>query len=123
MQTHYRSFILMFSTKNLISRPMKIRVLALLALVYVFDTVSAQTTLYLRPNAASGKDSYNSSFYNTTNFGVNQSLIIADSPTNGTNGSYKALLQFDLTSIPAGSTITSALLSLYNDPTSAFNSG
>jgi hypothetical protein len=123
MQTHYRSFILMFSTKNLISRPMKIRLLALLALVYVFDTVSAQTTLYLRPNAASGKDSYNSSFYNTTNFGVNQSLIIADSPTNGTNGSYKALLQFDLTSIPAGSTITSALLSLYNDPTSAFNSG
>jgi hypothetical protein len=109
---------------ELLKSPLMIRsTLYAVLFLLIINSAIAQTTVYLRPNGTAGKDAYTSSYYSTTNFGTNQSLIIADVLTAGTNGSYKSLLAFDLTSIPAGSTITSAQLSLFNDPTSAFNGG
>ena len=49
-----------------------------------------------------------------TNFGTSNNLFIQSSTATGTFGVERAWLKFDLSSIPAGSTITGATLQLWN---------
>ena len=65
-------------------------------------------TLNLQPNATDGKDSYIISSSPNTN-GDGSNLHIGES----SGGLRRTLIQFNLSSIPAGSTINSATLSLY----------
>lgn len=56
-------------------------------------------------------DAYISEYYNSRNFGTDANLYSGNFMQ--ANDVYRSLLKFDLTQIPAGSTITSASLKLY----------
>lgn len=64
-----------------------------------------QTTLTLQPDAAAGKDDRVNPAGPTLNYGLNNYLA--------SSVNYKGLLEFDLSSIPAGSKIISAKFYLY----------
>jgi hypothetical protein len=77
---------------------------------------SAQTTLTLQPDAATGKDAELFSCipcgYSNQNFGnIAENCAIAWTK-NGADHKIRSLIQFDLSSIPAGATVISATLSL-----------
>ncbi len=81
---------------------------------------SAQITLTLQPNGAAGKDAEIFSCvpcgYSTQNFGnIAENCAIAWT-NNEASHNIRSLIQFDLSSIPAGATVTSATLSLYWTP-------
>lgn len=78
----------------------------------------SQTTLTLQPDATDGKDARIWSINPTTNYGTNEEFIAAHWTFGGTPGSYRSLLEFDLTSIPVAATIVEAKLSLYYNSTS-----
>lgn len=99
---------------------MKQNLLALFILT-VFN-LSAQTTVVLHPDAAAGKDAQVNDYgtNTTTNYGT-APVFASYVWTNGTVFINKALLQFDLSSIPANAVVTNALLDLYADnPTTTF---
>jgi hypothetical protein len=82
---------------------------------------NAQTLLVLRPDSAAGKDTEVFSCiqcgYSNTNYGWIQDLN-SISWTNGGHLSYvRSLIEFDLSAIPANTTLTQAKLSLYFNPT------
>lgn len=68
-------------------------------------------TIRLQPGIAAGKDAVIDSSFPTTNYGDSDTLA-TDGETGG-NGSMSSLLWFDLSSIPPGTTITSAQLGFY----------
>ena len=72
--------------------------------------VVVDPTLTLQPDAAAGKDELITSFQPTFNDGVNPLLAIGR--VGGINND-RTLIQFDLSTIPVGATVTSAVLSLY----------
>jgi len=93
-------------------------------LLLIFTTLSCivsvfgQTTLTLQPSSSAGKDAI------LSNVGSNESLNFGNSIDNQLlvlNGwsIQKALIEFDLSSIPSGAIITEARLSLFHDPTPA----
>src|SRR6187549_2651072 len=93
---------------------------ALFAVLLAFLSGQAQTTLTLQPNASTGKDAELFSCipcgYSTRNFGsIAENCAIAWTK-NGADHKIRSLIQFDLSSIPAGSTIMSATLSLFWAP-------
>lgn len=63
-----------------------------------------------QPDGASGNDTYIISDNPTTNYGTNTSMNIGFDTGGG--GAGRALIKFDLSSIPATATITSAILTL-----------
>jgi len=69
-------------------------------------------TLTLQPDGTSGKDAYISSSSATTNFGTATTCSLGVSGKSSTLFT-RVLIEFDISSIPAGTTITSANLSLY----------
>jgi hypothetical protein len=76
------------------------------------------TTLVLQPNAAAGKDAYLNSLTPNVNGGTVEDFD-AEAWTNGGNPVVlRSSIEFDLSSVPAGTTITSANLTLYFNPTS-----
>jgi hypothetical protein len=83
-------------------------------------TGSAQT-LTLQPDATTGIDAYISNYpaYINSNFGTFGSFAAVAKTSSGTFYLGRSLIQFDLSSIPSTTTITSAKLSLYDDPTSS----
>jgi hypothetical protein len=87
--------------------------------------ISGSNCITLRPDATHGKDSEISDYPNNLdqnygNYGTFASYVWS----NGTIYREKALLQFDLSSIPTGATITDAKLDLYADnPTTTFGGG
>ncbi len=69
------------------------------------------TVLVIQPDAAAGKDSYVRTPNNDVNYGNGGTLAAG---TNAILGiTYRALIQFDLSAIPANATILSAKLELY----------
>jgi hypothetical protein len=94
---------------------------------YHFFCSNAQTTITLQPDATEGKDA--PIFYvtsqstskgptNTTNYGNDPDLPSMEWTFDGSPGRKQGLIEFNLSSIPAGATIISANLSLYHSENS-----
>jgi hypothetical protein len=89
---------------------------ALYAVLLACLSGAAQTTLTLQPNAAAGKDAELFSCYNSKNFGsIGENCAIVWTKS-GADYKIRSLIEFDLSTIPAGSTIISATLSLFLAP-------
>lgn len=82
-------------------------------------TSTAQTnTLTLQPNGNLGKDAFISSNVLNVGQGTSQEINAAAWTIFGQPLAIRGLIDFDLSSLPAGVTIQSATLTLYNNPTS-----
>lgn len=83
------------------------------------SSLKAQSTITLQPGPA-GKDAEIFSCvpcgYSTRNFGNIGDLCAVSWTNNGNSSKIRGLIQFDLSSIPTGSTINDARLSLYYNP-------
>lgn len=101
---------------------MKKYLLFLLSLC-TYATTEAQTTITLQPDGTAGKDAEIASCvacgYSIRNFGTKQDFAAYAWTNNGNSSNVRSLVQFDLSAIPAGATITSAYLSLYFNPNSS----
>ena len=73
-------------------------------------TPALGTIVTLQPDATAGLDTFISNFAATTNYGTSAELQVGES--NADAAVQRGLLKFDLSSIPSGSTITSAILTL-----------
>ncbi len=95
------------------------RAAILIGLSNLTTSLSAQSSLTLQPGP-SGKDAEVFSCvpcgYSTRNFGNISDLCAVSWTNNGSSSKIRGLIQFDLSSIPAGSTINDARLSLYYNP-------
>ncbi|MEO8665134.1 MAG: DNRLRE domain-containing protein [Ignavibacteria bacterium] len=88
------------------------------ALLFFFITcsyLSAQTNLYIRLNTSNGETAYIGDNYLNTHW-PNHPDFLAATWTNGSPASARTLCRFDLGMIPEGSSITSAKLSLFANP-------
>ena len=90
-------------------------------------TLPASACFTLQPHEGCGKDAlvWNApGFANgTTNYGSDGAMGAHAWTNNGTPDTARTLLDFDLTVIPANAVITSASLSLYNNPTTSYAGG
>jgi len=84
----------------------------ILSILILFLTVNcfAQTVLILQPDATAGKDAYINDIEGSTNYGTD---IRIGSGFDEDFGQFDGLIQWDLSSIPVGATITSAIMELY----------
>jgi hypothetical protein len=80
---------------------------------------SADTCVTLKPGAAAGMDAEVESHVPSSNFGTTPEFASWAWTFNSVPGNSNGLIKFDLSSIPAGATITSADLSLFY----AYNTG
>lgn len=83
---------------------------------------TSSTLLTLQPGSE-GKDAYISSLYPTANMGTHPDFNCMAWTSGGNSVIVRSMLEFDLSSIPEGTSLKSAKLSLYNNPTSNNNSG
>lgn len=72
------------------------------------------STLTLQPNAANGIDTMISSLQTSTNYGTTDLLQVGNARV-GSDDFRRSLYKFDISSIPAGSVISSATLTLTGD--------
>lgn len=89
------------------------RMVTLALLATAFSATSVAQTITLQPSATNGKDAYLHSINSTTNYGSATEVSAIAWTVNGTPVTVRSLVEFDLSVIPAGATITSAKLSLY----------
>jgi len=75
---------------------------------------SAGNTITLQPNGADGLDTFLLSSSSTSNHGTLTYMGVGED-SNATNSMGRSLIKFDLSSIPANATITSATLSVWTD--------
>lgn len=92
-------------------------------LVIIYDTVAppppdSTTCVAWQPDAAAGNDSRIWSLEPSTPTPTVEDFIAAYWTWGGTPGILRSLIKFDLSSIPADATISSAKLSLHHNPTS-----
>jgi len=89
---------------------------------YITVDGGGSSTLVLQPNASSGKDTYASSRYSSTNYGdsVNMRSGFSFDPETSISETARTYIWFDLSDIPAGAQITSARLELWGQ---AFGEG
>jgi hypothetical protein len=89
----------------------------------LFSVASFAQTLILQPDPAAGKDAELFSCvpcgYNNQNYGNKKDLNAIAWTNSGNSSNIRSLIQFNLSSIPANAVVTSALLSLYYNPTSS----
>lgn len=83
--------------------------------------VNSQVTVTLQPGPAEGKDASIWTLEPTINYGSFSDFIAATWTWDGDEGTYRSLLEFNLDTIPQGSEITCASLSLYYNSTSGTN--
>ncbi|HSZ24371.1 MAG TPA: DNRLRE domain-containing protein [Cytophagaceae bacterium] len=86
---------------------------------------STPVSVILKPNASVGKDVFirqNSYGANTSNYASYPNLVV-DAWTNGNTQLTRSLLDFDLTSIPSGASISKVMLVLYADTTNLLYGG
>jgi len=106
---------------------MKKIVLLFLSLSAIDLLFAQDAEITLQPDSICGKDAmvWNAPGHNngTTNYGSNDAFGANAWTNQGTPDTTRSLLQFDLNRIPQGSTINSAQLSLYNNPTTTFAQG
>ncbi|MEP7145983.1 MAG: DNRLRE domain-containing protein [bacterium] len=88
---------------------------ALLSILFTCNFLYAQSNLYIRLNTSNGETAYIADNYLNTHF-PNHPDLIAISWTNGDAASARTLFKFNLAMIPSGSTVTSAKLSLFANP-------
>ena len=92
-------------------------------IVFLFADSLAQITLILRPGAETGKDAIIASCvpcgYNNMNGGSFAEFFACAWTNGGHESNGRSLIEFDLTAIPANSTIIKAILSLYYNPESS----
>jgi hypothetical protein len=79
-------------------------------------TITGQTTLTQQPNGIWGKDAFVSSNVLSTGQGNSHEFDAAAWTIAGLPLTIRGLLDFDLSSLPAGASIQSAQLTLYNNP-------
>jgi hypothetical protein len=91
-------------------------VFAIALFFLAIGSADAQSTLVLQPDGAAGKDSLITSSAPTTNYGTNPELTI-----NFGGGNNQGLIEFDLSSIPPGATITNATLEVLENTNCAAN--
>lgn len=96
---------------------LKIKFIFLLILLSL-QSVLAQQTLILQPDSTCGKDAmlHGLTGYTSTNLGNNPQLPITTWTFSGIQGTVRSAIEFDLSSLPSGVTITQAQLSLYAWP-------
>jgi hypothetical protein len=97
---------------------------AYLTVLLIPSLAAAQpVTIILQPDGLCGKDAIVAGCipcgYDNTNFGNSEELSAIAWTNSGAISNGRSLMQFDLTSIPTGSVVQSAYLSLYFDPTSS----
>lgn len=86
-------------------------------IIYTLPSLTGMTapvidpTLTLQPDATAGKDTYIYSFSATTNFGTQTTIPVGN--MSGSVTRVRSLLAFDVSSVPAGATLTAATLSLF----------
>jgi hypothetical protein len=78
--------------------------------------LQAQVQLCLRPNAAQGKDAVISDWTPVQNFGIHPEYAGISWTCNGAPCLERGFIEFDLTSIPAGSLVNTARFSLFANP-------
>ena len=85
------------------------------AVLLACTSVYAQTTLTLQPDAAAGKDAILHGLASEAgvNYGSNVQFIATAWTFQGNEGTVRSVIDFDLSSVPAGATVTSAYLTLY----------
>jgi hypothetical protein len=75
--------------------------------------VTIDPTLTSQPDATAGVDTWIADETPTTNYGTDANVKIGNWGSGGEGANCHQLIKFDLSTIPAGSTITSAILSLW----------
>ncbi len=96
----------------------KLLICLLVVMVFSNQSIFAQTTIIIQPNSVVGKDAGLRENYPNTNYGNTTEFISFDWTFSGIEARGYSLLQFDLPTLPAGSTLIKATLSLYHNPTS-----
>lgn len=83
----------------------------------------SRTTIRFKPDAVSGKDAYIRDLTPDRNDGDHSDINAMAWTNSSTAVVVRSVLHFDLSAIPAGTTIKEAYLSLYNNPASLNNNG
>lgn len=96
---------------------MKTTLLVLITSLGVIAPSYAQTII-LQPNGDFGKDALISSLQPSTPGATYEDLLGASWTVSGAPVTLRGLIEFDLSQIPAGATISSATLTLYHNPLS-----
>lgn len=84
--------------------------------------MQATTTLTFQPDSACGKDAVIASLWPDINSGTHPDFLACAWTNQGNPSTTRALISFDLATIPANATIISATLELYHYP-SLYNTG
>lgn len=99
------------------------KVLLLLLMIFCTMITKAQTTLVLQPDSITGNDTFIFDYYPDSTYEYDHRLDITAWTEMGTPYISRALIGFDLSSIPVSATINSAYLSLYHNPTATLYNG
>lgn len=91
---------------------MGFRVLAALMLINIY--AHAYTRVIFQPDAACGNDALVASYWPDTPYGTHADFIACAWTNQGNPSNLRALVQFDLATIPAGAQIISATLELFH---------
>lgn len=105
---------------------LSVLILLALSILKTCELSDAASTLTLRPDGLEGKDATLWSCMPDANFGNDRDYEAMAWTWNSlglASGVLRGVMEFDLSTIPAGSCIKSARLSLYNNPESSENKG